>query len=82
MVPRGQKKLNSKTIKTILTWGNYRLNKQLMKKIREYSSYSTLAKLAVNVDLFAPILEAQMCSNVHNIIENLIETSMQLEMFY
>lgn len=41
----------------------------------------TLAKLAVNVGLFTPILEAQ-CLNAHNAIKNLIETSMQPEIFY
>ena len=79
MVPRGQKKLNSKTIRTILTWGNYSFNKQLMKKIREYSSYSTLAKLAVNVGLFN--LDGAKV-NVHNAIQNLIEISMQMGIFY
>jgi hypothetical protein len=43
---------------------------------------STLVKLAVNVDIFIARLEAQRSSNVQDVIRNLIETLMQLEVFY
>jgi hypothetical protein len=43
---------------------------------------STLAKLAVNVDIFIARLEAQRSSNVQDVIRNLIEILMQLEIFY
>jgi hypothetical protein len=43
---------------------------------------STLAKLAVNVDIFIARLQAQRSSNVRDVIKNLIETLMQLEIFY
>jgi hypothetical protein len=43
---------------------------------------STLAKLAVNVDIFIARLEAQRSSNVQDVIKNLIEALMQLEIFY
>jgi hypothetical protein len=36
---------------------------------------STLAKLAVNVDIFIARLEAQRSSNVLDVIKNLIETN-------
>jgi hypothetical protein len=36
----------------------------------------------VNVDFFAAILEAQRSSNVPDVIRNLIETLMELEIFY
>jgi hypothetical protein len=37
---------------------------------------STLAELAVNVDIFIARLEAQRSSNVQDVIKNLIETLM------
>jgi hypothetical protein len=43
---------------------------------------NTLAKLAVNVDIFIVRLEAQRSSNVQDVNKNLIETLMQLEIFY
>jgi hypothetical protein len=43
---------------------------------------NTLAKLAVNVDIFIARLEAQRRSNAQDVIKNLIETLMQLEIFY
>jgi hypothetical protein len=43
---------------------------------------STLAKLAVNVDIFIARLEAQRSSNAQDVIRNLIDTLMQLEIFY
>ena len=43
---------------------------------------STPAKLEVNVDLFTSILKAQRCLNVHSVIKHLIETSMQLGMYF
>jgi hypothetical protein len=42
---------------------------------------STLAKLAVNVDIFIVKLEAQKSLNAQDVIRNLIETLMQLEIF-
>jgi hypothetical protein len=43
---------------------------------------STLAKLAVNVDIFIARLEAQRSSNVQDVTKNLIETLMQPGIFY
>jgi hypothetical protein len=43
---------------------------------------STLAKLAVNVDIFIARLEAQRSSNVQDVNKNLIETLMQPGIFY
>jgi hypothetical protein len=43
---------------------------------------STLAKLAVNVDIFIVRLEAQRSLNAQDVIRNLIEILMQLEIFY
>jgi hypothetical protein len=43
---------------------------------------NTLAKLAVNVDIFIARLEAQRSLNAQDVIRNLIETLMQLEIFY
>jgi hypothetical protein len=43
---------------------------------------STLAKLAVNVDIFIARLEAQRSSKVQDVIRNPIETLMQPEIFY
>jgi hypothetical protein len=43
---------------------------------------STLAKLAANVDIFIARLETQRSSNAQDVIRNLIETLMQLEIFY
>jgi hypothetical protein len=43
---------------------------------------STLAKLAVNVDIFIVRLEGQRSSNAQDVNKNLIETLMQLEIFY
>jgi hypothetical protein len=43
---------------------------------------STLAKLAVNVDIFIARLEAQRSLNAQDVIRNLIETLMPLEIFY
>jgi hypothetical protein len=43
---------------------------------------STLAKLAVNVDIFIAKLEAQRSSNVLDVTKNLIETLMQPGIFY
>jgi hypothetical protein len=43
---------------------------------------STLAKLAVNVDIFIARLEAQRSLNAQDVIKNLIETLMQLEIFF
>jgi hypothetical protein len=43
---------------------------------------STLAKLAVNVDIFIARLETQRSSNFQDVIKNLIEALMQLEIFY
>lgn len=43
---------------------------------------SILAKLGANVDLFTARLEVETSSNVHNVTKNLIETLMQLGIFY
>jgi hypothetical protein len=43
---------------------------------------STLAKLTVNVDIFIARLGAQRSLNAQDVIRNLIETLMQLELFY
>jgi hypothetical protein len=43
---------------------------------------STLAKLAVNLDIFIAILEAQRSLNAQDVIKNLIETLKQPEIFY
>jgi hypothetical protein len=43
---------------------------------------STLAKLALNVDIFIAKLEAQRSSNAQDVIRNPIETLMQPGIFY
>jgi hypothetical protein len=60
---------------------------RLINKAREYPNCrviicGTLAKLVVNVDIFIASLEAQRSSNAQDVIRNLIETLMQLEIFY
>jgi putative transposase len=83
MVSKRQRKINSKTARNKLTWSHYRFGTRLMNKTREYPNCRvTLAKLAVNVDCFTARLEAQRDSNVYNVTKNLIETLMQLGIFY
>jgi hypothetical protein len=43
---------------------------------------STIAKLAVNVDIFIARLEAQRSSNVQDATKNLIKALMQPGIFY
>jgi hypothetical protein len=84
-ISKSQRKINSKTARNMLTWSHYKFKTQLINKVRGYPNcrvISTLAKLAVNVDFFTAILEAQRSSNVHNVTKNLIETLMLLGVFY
>jgi hypothetical protein len=85
MISGSQNKTNSKTVRNMLTWSYFRT--RLMNKTREYPNCrvialkSRLAKLAVN-DFFTARLETHRSSNVHNVTKNLIETLMQLGIFY
>jgi hypothetical protein len=85
MVFRSRRKISTKTARNMLTWNHYRFKTQLINKAREYPNcrvMSTLAKLAINVYFFIARLEAQKNSNVQDVTKNLIETLMQLEIFY
>jgi hypothetical protein len=88
MIFKSQRKINSKTARNMLTWGYYRFKTRLMNKVREYPNCkviiceSILVKLAVNVDSFIARLEAQKSLNAQYVIKNLIETLMQLGIFY
>jgi hypothetical protein len=61
-------------------WWTRRESTQTAKLL--FAVKSTLAKLAVNVEIFIARLEAQKSLNVHNVIKNLIETLMQPGIFY
>jgi transposase len=89
MIPKSQREINSKTTRNMLTWSHYRFMTQLIDKAREYPNCRVIICSEEYISQTCSECGFLLCKiggakefKVHNVTKNLIETLMQLGIFY